>query len=90
MDEVRVKLCMYLVPRSNQVRWRGSRMDGRVLYADGAERWIGSDDIDDRLKEMVADVMWRGTSDEPAPYAPSIRECGRCELTAGNCREHMG
>ena len=73
-DEVRVKLCMYLLPRSNQGRWRGSRMDGCVLYADGTERRIGADDIDDRFSGMVADVMRRIASDQPTPYVPSVRE----------------
>ena len=89
-DEVRVKLCMYLLPRSNQGRWRGSGMDGCVLYADGTERRIGADDIDDRFKGMVADVMRQIGSDRPARYAPSVRECGRCVLTGDECSERIG
>ena len=89
-DEVRVKLCMYLLPRSNQGRWRGSRMDGCVLYADGTERRIGADEVDDRFKGMVADVMRQIGSDGPARYAPSVRECGRCVLTGDECSERIG
>ena len=57
-------------------------MDGRELIVDGTESWIRADAVDDEFRGMVAD--------EPAPYAPSVRECGRCELTTDNCREHMG
>ena len=89
-DEVRVKLCMYLLPRSNQGRWRRSRMDGCVLYADGTERRIGANDIDDKFKEMVADVMRQIASDGPARYVPSVRECGRCVLTGDDCSERIG
>ncbi len=46
VDDVRVKLCMYLLPRSNQGRSRGGRMDGCVLYGDGTDRRIGADEID--------------------------------------------
>ena len=62
-DDVRDKLCMYLLPRSNQGRWRGSKMDGCVLYGDGTDRRIGADEIDDGFREMFTDVMRQVTSD---------------------------
>ena len=90
VDEARVKLCMYLLPRSNHGLWRGCRMDGCVLYGDGRERRIGADEIDDRFRRMVAGVMRQIASDEPAPYVPSVPECGRCELTGDECGERIG
>ena len=90
VDDVRVRLCMYLLARSNQGRWRGSRMDGCLLYGDGSERRIGADEIDDGFKGMVARVMRQIASDEPAPYLPSVLECGRCELTDDECGERIG
>ena len=65
-------------------------MDGCVLYGDGTERRIGVDEIDDRFRRMVADVMRQIASDEPAPYVPSVPECGRCELTGDECGERIG
>ena len=90
VDEVRVKLCMFLMPRSKQGRSRGGWMDGCVLYGDGRERGVGTDEIDDGFREMVADVMRQVVADEPAPYVPSLRECGRCELTGDECGECLG
>ena len=89
-DDVRDRLCMYLLPRSNQGRWRGSKMDGCVLYGDGTDRRIGADEIDDGFREMFADVMRQVVADESAPYVPSLRECGRCELTGDECGERLG
>ena len=54
-------------------------MDGRELIVDGTESWIRGDAVDDEFRGMVAD--------EPAPYAPSDRECGRCELGGVDCSE---
>ena len=90
VDDVWVKLCMYLFPRSDQGRWRGSGMDGCVLNADGTERRVGVEAIQDGFRVMVADVMRQTASDEPVRYAPIVRECGRCELGGDDCSEHMG
>ena len=54
-------------------------MDGCELIVDGTESWIRADAVDDEFRGMVAD--------EPAPYATSVRECGRGELTGDECGE---
>ena len=86
-DIVRVKLFMYLLPRSNHGRWRGTTPAGCVLYVDGTERRVKADEIDEEFREKVADVMRHIVSDEPARYVPSASECGRCMLTAEDCSE---
>ena len=90
MAEARANFSMFLMPRSNQGRWRGSRMDGCVLYGDATERRIGADEIDDEFKGIVSRVMRQIASDEPAPYLPSVRECGRCDMTDDECGERIG
>ena len=88
-DELLVKLYMYLLPRSNQGRWRGARPAGRVVYPDGAERRVEAHEVDDEFACMVATVMRTIASGEPAGYSPSARECGRCPLTAEHCSERI-
>ena len=88
-DELIVKLCMYLLPRSNNGRWRGSNPAGCVLYPDGSEKHIAADEIDAAFADRVATVMRQIASDEPAPYRPSATECGRCPLTAEHCSERV-
>ena len=88
-DEVGVRLSLYLLPRSNHGLWRGVRPDGCVVYADGTERRIGADEVDDGFVEKVAAVMRQIAADEPTSYVPSTTECGRCVLTAADCSERI-
>ena len=88
-DELVVKLAMYLLPRSNAGRWRGSSPAGCVIYPDGSEKRIEVDAIDDTFAESVASVMRQLVSDDPAPRVPSADECGRCPLTAEACRDRV-
>ena len=88
-DDLKVKLYMYLLPRSNHGRWHGTRPDGCVLYADGTERRVASDEVDEKFAERVASVMRQIASDEPARYMPSAQECGRCLLTGDDCSERI-
>ena len=44
-DVQRVMLYMYLLPRSNHGRWRGSRPEGSVLHPDGSERRIEANEV---------------------------------------------
>ena len=88
-DELQVRLYMYLLPRSNHGRWRGTRPAGCVLYADGTERLIEADEVDDEFAERVATVMRQIASDEPAGHRPSAKECGRCPLTSEHCSERV-
>ena len=88
-DDVRIRLLMHLLPRSNHGRWRGTSPDGCVLYADGTERRVRDDEVDDKFRERVATVMREIAADEPARYVPSAKECGRCVLTGDDCSERI-
>ena len=73
-DDVRLNLFMYLLPRSNDGRWRRTKPDGCVLYVDG------TDEIDEGFRERVSVVVRQIASEESARYAPGPSECGRCLL----------
>ena len=88
-DDLMIKLCMFLLPRSNNGRWRGSSPAGCVLYPDGSEKRIASDEIDTAFGESVAAMMRQLASDGPAPRVPSSGECARCPLTAEECAERV-
>ena len=88
-DRLQVKLSMYLLPRSNHSRWRGSRPNGCVIYTDGTEHRIASDEIDEKFVERVATVMRKIASDEPAEHSPSSSECGNCTLTSEECSRRI-
>ena len=88
-DDLRVRLYMYLLPRSNQGRWRGSRPGGCIVYPDGTQRRIETDEIDEEFATRVAGVMRQVASDEPAGHMPSADECGRCPLTSEHCSERI-
>ena len=88
-DELTVKLCMYLLPKSNNGRWRGSNPAGCVLYPDGSGKHIAADEVDTAFAESVAAVMRQLASADPAPRVPSAGECARCPLTAEECAERV-
>ena len=88
-DILRVKLTMYLLPRSNHGRWRGSAPFGRVLRSDGTEHRIDAGEVDEEFVERVAGVMRQLASPEPAVRVPSASECGRCPLTSSECSERV-
>ena len=48
-DDLQVRLYMYLLPRSNNGRWLGSRPDGCVLHPDGSEKRIEADEVDGKF-----------------------------------------
>ena len=88
-DILRVKLTMYLLPRSNHGRWRRSAPSGRVLRPDGTEHRIDAGEIDGEFIERVAAVMRQLVSPEPAVRVPGASECGRCVLTSSECAERI-
>ena len=88
-DDHRVRLYMYLLPRANLGRWRGTRPAGCVLYPDGTERRIEAHEIDEAFVDRVATVMRQIVSDEPAGHSPSPEECGQCPLTSSDCSERV-
>ena len=88
-DDLQVRLYMYLLPRSNNGRWLGSRPDGCVLYPDGSEKRIEADEVDVKFAKRVATVMRQIASDEPAWHMLSAMECGQCPLTTDDCSESV-
>ena len=88
-DELRVRLYMYLLPRTNHGLWRGKTPVGCVLYVDGMERRIEAHEVDEEFVERVAAVMRQIAADEPARHRPSAEECGRCLLTSSDCSKRV-
>ena len=88
-DDLQIRLYMYLLPRSNQGRWRGSSPFGCIVYPDGTERRIEAAEIDEEFSERLAGVMRQVASDDPAGHMPSADECGRCPLTSAHCSERI-
>ena len=88
---VQVQLYMYLLPkvRNENWRWRGATFEGMVVYADGSERHIAADSVDDAFVSRLAEFMRKMVSDMPSRRVPSLAECGWCELTSADCSERM-
>ena len=84
-----VQLYMYLLPKAQIERWRGSKFHGLVVYADGSERRISTDSVDDAFVSRVAEFMRKMTSHMPPRRVPSMTECGWCELTKADCPDRM-
>ena len=93
---VQVQLYMYLLPKAQIERWRGVKFEGVVVYADGSERRISADSVDDafvaRLTEFTGSVdpslsqaaMLEGAIRQPAVLAGTrpAREIGRAPTLA--------
>ena len=84
-----VQLYMYLLPKSQIERWKGKRFEGAVVYADGSERHISADSVDDAFVSRLAEFMRKMTSPVPSRRVPSLAECGWCELTSADCPDRM-
>ena len=66
--------------RSSRERW---------VYADGSERRIPADSVDDAFVSRVTEFMRKMTSDMPPRRVPSLSEYRRCELTGADCLDKM-
>ena len=86
---VQVQLYMYLLPKAQIERWRGVKFAGVVVYADGSERRISADSVDDAFVSRLTEFMRKMTSDMPPRRVPSMTECGWCELTSADCPDRM-
>ena len=83
------QLYMYLLPKAPGGRWRGVKFKGVVVYADGSERHISSDSVDDAFVSRLAEFMRKMTSDMPPRRVPSLAGCGWCELTSADCPDRV-
>ena len=88
---VQVQIYMYLLPkvRNEDWRWRDRRFEGAVVYADGSERHIAADSVDDAFVARLGEFMRKMTSDMPPRRVPSLAECGWCELTSADCPDRI-
>ena len=86
---VQVQLYMYLLPIAQIERWSGKKFEGVVVYADGSERRISADSVDDAFVSRLAEFMRKMISDMPPRRVPSLAECGWCELTGADCPDRM-
>ena len=88
---VQVQLYMYLLPkvRNEDWRWRDRKFEGAVVYADGSERRISTDRVDDAFVARLTEFMRKMTSDMPLRRVPSMSECNWCELTHADCSDRM-
>ena len=86
---VQVQLYMYLLPKSEIKRWRGATFEGAVVYADGSERHIAADSVDEAFVARLGEFMRKMTSDMPPRRVPSLVECGWCELTSADCPDRI-
>ena len=86
---VQVQLYMYLLPRSDPARWRGTTFEGVVVYRDGHQIDVPADSIDGAFVARVADFRQKMTSDMPPRRVASLAECGFCELTKGDCTDRL-
>ena len=84
-----VQLYMYLLPKAQDGRWRGVKFEGAVVYADGSEKRIPADSVDDAFVPRLAEFMRKMTSPMPPRRVPSLAECGWCELTKADCPDRM-
>ena len=84
-----VQLYMYLLPKAQGGRWRGTKFEGAVVYANGSERRISADSVDDAFVSRLAEFMRKMTSHMPPRRVPSLAECGWCELTKADCSDRM-
>ena len=66
------------------------RFEGVVVYADGSEKRISADSVDDAFVARLAEFMRKMTSDMPPRRVPSMAECGWCELTTADCPDRDG
>ena len=87
--EIQVKLYMFLLPLSGHRRWQGVTFDGCAVYADGTEKRVTADAINDEFKENATTFMRRIVAREQARHVPSERECGWCEVSSEDCSERI-
>ena len=86
---VQVQLYMYLLPKAQIERWRDKKFEGVVMYADGSEKRISADSVDDAFVARLAEFMRKMTSHMPPRRVPSLAECGWCELTSADCPDRV-
>ena len=88
-DVAQVMIYMFALPLTPGSRWKGQKLDGRLIYKDGTEKYIPVSAVDDDFREGLFDLIRRVVSDRPARRVPSPAECNWCDLTDLDCPERM-
>ena len=57
---------MYLLPKSGMRRWHDKKFEGVVVYANGSERRISTDRVDDAFVARLTEFMRKMTSGHAA------------------------
>ena len=84
-----VQLYMYLIPRSNDGRWRETTFDGGLVYKDGIEKPIPASSVNEAFVKRLGEFVRRMLSDTPARRVPSAPECRFCEISGADCSERI-
>ena len=83
-----VQLYMYLLPKAQGGRWRGGKFEGVVVYADGSEKRISADSMDDAFVSRLSAELGveEVVTDDSTDYASAVEESG---LSRQQCLVHM-
>lgn len=84
-----VQLYMYLVPRAQNGRWRGTTFEGALVYPGGHEVTVPAESVNEAFIGRVTKFVQSMVSDKPARRVPSLAECRWCDLTRGDCPDRM-
>ena len=86
---VQVQLYMYLIPRAQDDCWRSVKFERVVVYADGSEKRIPADSVDDAFVSRLTEFIRKVTLAMPRRRVPSLPECRFCDLTKADCPDRM-
>ena len=84
-----VQLYMYLIPRSDDGRWRETTFDGGLVYKDLVEKPIPASSVDDAFVRRVGEFVRRMLSENAARRVPSAPECRYCDIGRADCSERV-
>ena len=83
-----VQLYLYLLPKAQDDRWRGTKFEGVVVYADGGEKRISADSMDDAFVSRLSAELGveEVVTDDSTEYASAVEESG---LSRQQCLVHI-
>ena len=82
---LQVMIYMYLLPRSQDGRWRDTTFEGAVVYRNGNRVDIPAASVNQEFVARLAEFIRKMTSKKPARRVPSEQECRFCDLTRADC-----
>ena len=83
------QVMIYLYALAHNPRYRGRRLEGMLVYADGTEVPVPAGSLDGAFIESLHDLLGRVTDSEAAERVPSERECAWCPLTTDDCPDRI-